>query len=450
MSRDAGAFRRTTVVQGLTVLLLAACGGGGPTGTPGPTTGTLQVQLQGLSGGVAASLQVSGPAGYAQQLSAGTTLTSLAPGSYTIAASATSGGSYDFAPTPASQSVEVTAGATATATVSYQASTGAITLGISGLPGGIPADVTFTPPGGTPRHFTASGSAGHLAPGSYAVAVGATTQFGMGWVPTTTPATVTVTAGSTAAVSLAYDLAVAGRSTTDRPDDLSGPQVKLLYVVPSDGVDASLDLNRTLLHSVGSWQRWLAGQAQGRYLRLDTYQGAVDIAFVRLPRSGAVMASYGLFLRDSLEKDLGALGWTGAGGKLYAVYYDGVSTTACGTGPHPPLLPGIVTATYIHGTPPGAPGCDTNPFAVSATAAPGYIEFVMIHEIVHMLGGVSPGAPDYVGNGHVGNDPHDLMYAGAQAWNPTTLDVAGRNYFSLTGLAAGVWNLAASGYLAGP
>lgn len=431
------------------VLLLAACGGGSTTTDPTPTTGTLAVQVSGLAGATA-SIQVSGPGGFARTLSSTTSFPAVETGSYTVTAPNAASTSYDYHPALSTQTVEVTASNTTTATVSYAATSGALTLSIGGLPSGKSADVTVNGPAGYVTHVSATGTLNRLAPGQYTLAVAPVSEFGMGWGPTTTPTAMTVTAGSTASQSLAFDLLVAGRTTTDRADDVATAQVKILYVTPSDGTDASLDNNRALLHTIGAWQRWLAGQAGGKYIRLDTWQGMVDIAFVRLPRTGATMASYGTFLRDTLEKDLKGLGWTGANAKLYAVYYDGVNTTTCGSGPHPPALAGIVTALYLHGTISGFPACDTNPLAATATAAPGYMEFTMMHELVHMFGGVGTGAPNYVDPGHVGNDPRDLMYAGALPWNPSILDVTKTNYFNPAGLAGGLWNFATSPYLVGP
>jgi len=62
------------------------------------------------------------------------------------------------------------------------------------------------------------------------------------------------------------------RSTTDRLDDITGAQVHVVYVLPSDGQDRQLDTNGTLRNTVGSWQTWLSGQTAGRVWRLDTYR----------------------------------------------------------------------------------------------------------------------------------------------------------------------------------
>src|SRR5258705_12476730 len=144
------------------------------------------------------------------------------------------------------------------------------------------------------------------------------------------------------------------RSTIDRADDITGAQVHVVYVLPSDGQDRQLDTNGTLLNTVGSWQTWLGGQAGGRVFRLDTYQGALDITFVRLARSNVTMTSYGAYVRDTIEKDLTARGLV-ISSKIYAVYYDGGRTFARGRGPWAPTPPGRAGAPSPPGTPPGAP-----------------------------------------------------------------------------------------------
>jgi hypothetical protein len=87
-----------------------------------------------------------------------------------------------------------------------------------------------------------------------------------------------------------------------------------------------------------------------------------------------------------------------------------------------------VAALYLHGHPPGAPGCDTNSFAPSK-GLPGYLEFAMIHEIMHTLGFVAPCAPHFTLAGHVSDDPRDLMYAGPLPWQPSILDVGHDDYY---------------------
>ena len=236
------------------------------------------------------------------------------------------------------------------------------------------------------------------------------------------------------------------RVTADRADDVTGPQVHSVYALPSDGGDRGLDTNGTIGNTVGSWQHWLGVQTSGRVFRLDTYAGVLDITFVRLGRSNAAMTGYGAYVRDTIEKDLVALGLVAAP-KLYAVYYDGGSTFSCGGGAWPPGLPGRVAALYLQGAPPGAPSCNSNPFAASPTSAPGYLEFAMIHELMHTLGFVSSAAPHFTLAGHTSDSATDLMYAGTLPWAPSALDVGHDDYYNPGGLPGGMLNLALSTYL---
>ncbi len=217
------------------------------------------------------------------------------------------------------------------------------------------------------------------------------------------------------------------RAIQDRPDDVSGSQVHVMYVLPSDLDDRRLDVDGVLANSVGSFQTWLASRTAGRRLRIDTYQGEVDVTFFRLGRSDAVMQSYREFVRDEIERELAEAGLLRPG-KLYAVYYDGGSVWSCGAGAWPPDLPGQVAAMYLRGTPPDAPACSTNDLASSPTAAPGYFEFGMLHEILHTLGFVADNAPHEHARGHV-PEPTDLMYAGVEPWQPATLDVGQDDYY---------------------
>ena len=98
----------------------------------GPVTGALSVSIAGLPGNVAASVTVTGPAGYLQSLAGSQVLTALAPGSYAVSAAAVSGGGFSYSATPAGQSVTVTAGSTASASLSYSASGGGLDLTING------------------------------------------------------------------------------------------------------------------------------------------------------------------------------------------------------------------------------------------------------------------------------------------------------------------------------
>jgi len=85
------------------------------------TAGSLEVTITGLPAGVNAAVTVTGPNGYAQQLTATRTLAELQPGSYTVAAVEVASGGTRYTASPAARDVAVAAGATGQATVTYAA-----------------------------------------------------------------------------------------------------------------------------------------------------------------------------------------------------------------------------------------------------------------------------------------------------------------------------------------
>jgi hypothetical protein len=220
-----------------------------------------------------------------------------------------------------------------------------------------------------------------------------------------------------------------GRVDFDRPDDHEGAyQVHVNYVLPSDGVDEQLDLDDRIVTSVASFNAWLAAQADGRRLRLDTCDGALDIRFVRLSQSEATLRAEGVFIRDAIEAEMMAAGQISAT-KLELVYYGGDADSTCGGGPYPPNLIGRVGALYLKGTfdDPNIPPCASSPVGASLDQ-PGYVDFSALHELLHALG-LAPGcAPHHTLQGHVSDSPQDLMYAGAEPWTPSILDLGKDDY----------------------
>ncbi len=214
------------------------------------------------------------------------------------------------------------------------------------------------------------------------------------------------------------------RSMADRPDDVDGYQIRVVYALPSDGVDEQLDLDGRIETSVTAWNGWLASQSGGPKMRLDTCDGKLDIGFIRLSRTDADIAAGGAYVREAIEKELRPA----PPKKLLAVYYGGSSTYSCGGGAYPPELVGHVAAMYLKGAPPGAPTCDTNEVGASPTK-PGYIDFAMLHEIFHSLGAAASCAPHHHLRGHVNEDPTDLMWSGDKPWSPALLDTGRDDYW---------------------
>lgn len=244
---------------------------------------------------------------------------------------------------------------------------------------------------------------------------------------------------------------VLARSTVDRPDDSRKSQIHVMYVLPSDGVDRALDTDGTLKNTVTSFQTWLYGKTGGKAMRIDAFNGSLDITYFQLSRTDADIESYGPFVRDQIESEIQAAGFNAAN-KIYAVYYDGTSDTACGGGAWPPTLPGTVAALYLNGLPTGPVPCSANQFATSG-GVPTYLEFAMLHEIMHTLGFVPTCAPHQWRSGHVSDNPDDLMWAGDGNWVPdgwanVVLDSGNDDYYKAR--IKGCLDLARSSFLARP
>lgn len=321
---------------------------------------------------------------------------------------------------------------------------GSLTVTVSGLPADVTPAVTVTGPSGYAQIFGATRTLTGLAAGAYTVTSGRIADRSIGYEAPI--ATATVTGDGTATAAATYALRVLPRSTTNRTDESTSSKFKLFYLVPSDVADRGLDTNGTIHRTISSGQRWLASQTAGRSIRYDVADGGLDIAFVRLPRTEAVYFGYAGFVRDSIEKDLKAAGWTQSNVLLLA-YYDGRNSTACASAAWPPGYPGTLGGIYLRGLPNSANPCANNAFAATPTAAPGYQEYVAQHEIFHLLGVVSTAAPNHALAGHVGNDPTDLMYAGPLAWRPSTVDVTKTNYYNPGSLPGTVTNFINAPYV---
>ena len=219
------------------------------------------------------------------------------------------------------------------------------------------------------------------------------------------------------------------RAASNRLDDSEQPQIKVWYVLPSDGLDEALDTSGAVANSVSVGLNWLRLQTGGRTFRVDTYNGDLDVGFFRMSKTDAQIAAAGAFVREEIEAAMDAAGLTQAN-HLNLVYYGGTSTYACASAAYPPVtLAGTVGALFLKGAIPGYPPCSAIPLAATGTAPPGYWEFSWVHEMMHVLSLVGLCAPHHTLDGHVSDTPVDLMYGGPEPWLPSTLDVNRDDYF---------------------
>jgi hypothetical protein len=223
------------------------------------------------------------------------------------------------------------------------------------------------------------------------------------------------------------------RATVDRADDLHGQQIHFLYVVPSDGTDRQLDTNGTLEQAIARIQQWVEGETGNLSLRVDTYQGAPDITFVRLPHSNAEATSTHPWPLWVMGEDLAAARFDDPD-KFYAAFYDGRSSWACG-GAKSPALPRL-GAMYLQAWPTNDQRpCSDAPGFGTGLGPPGYFEIGLLHEVLHTMGFAPPCAPHLTQTDHVNDSPTDLMYhPDAQSpagwdWPHAVLDYNRDDYF---------------------
>jgi hypothetical protein len=226
------------------------------------------------------------------------------------------------------------------------------------------------------------------------------------------------------------------RTTGDMPDEAGGAQVHFLYVVPSDGGDRQLDTNGGMEQSITRIEHWVEAQTGDQALRIDTYKGTPDITFVRLPHSDAQATSTNPWPLWVMGQDLVAAGFNNPA-KVYAAFYDGHSTWACG-GATSPALPKL-GAMYLQAWPRNdLRPCSDAPGFGTGIDRPGYFEIGLLHEILHVIGFTPRCAPHASADGygsHVNDSPTDLMYgpdAESRAgwnWARTVLDYNHDDYY---------------------
>ena len=134
------------------------------------STGALAVAVTGLPQGATGSVRVTGPQGFARDLTATTTLIDLTPGTYTVVADTVVRGGLAWRPASAQLQLAVGASLTAVpAIVNYSAVAGTLVVSLSGLPSGTSGSVRVTGPYGFDRTITSTTVFSATAAGQYIV-----------------------------------------------------------------------------------------------------------------------------------------------------------------------------------------------------------------------------------------------------------------------------------------
>ena len=209
------------------------------------------------------------------------------------------------------------------------------------------------------------------------------------------------------------------RTTRDQPDDFAGPQIHVVYALPSNAEDLNLDRYGDIARSFERIQEWVT-DAIGYSFRMDTHAGELDVSFVRLKSTNQELRSSGLHPLDAIYDAIAAQVGVETH-KKYGVYYFGDLGLGGGLTDFARGL-AVVSVDTVSGRQTYLPGQHPAEF--------GYFEVVMTHELLHTFGAVPTCAPNEGRGFHVTDDPADLMYAGFDREPGTIVIDSGRDdYF---------------------
>jgi Divergent InlB B-repeat domain len=223
-----------------------------------------------------------------------------------------------------------------------------------------------------------------------------------------------------------------GEQTANRPDTVTGRQVRTFVVVPADGADNFQVSAGQVADDVTSFSSWWTGQDPTRVPRFDLadFSGVncLDTAFLRLAQPAAALSTASL-LFDDIIRELGS-----SVNSVYSkelVYYDGPApeVNVCGVGGGSFTGPGVAIV-----VPAGCPGVPTDTVAA--------------HELLHAMGALPAGAPHPCpgDSGHPCDSTTDILYpyTHGEPLSQKVLDFGHDDYYG----HSGGWNdLQDSGWL---
>lgn len=211
------------------------------------------------------------------------------------------------------------------------------------------------------------------------------------------------------------------RSLDDRPDEVEGPQIHLVYAVPPNARDERLDTDGRVARSFENAQAWLKARTGGSAFRLDTYAGRPDVSYLPLPRALSLKSDEAL---DALILEARDKAGFNQPHKIYAVYYQGTTDEATLLGKTPYSSNHAVLFLERFRDTAGA-----YRFGEAATSPQ---DLVALHEIGHALGHVPEDAAE--------RDAHHVAFTGdlmspiiAESAEEMTLDPRHANYFGREG-----------------
>ena len=174
--------------------------------TYGVTTGVLQINASGLPSGGSADISITGPSGFARNVSSTTTLSGLTPGRYAVTARDVRLASGSYVATPALQNVDIVAGgAILTANVSYAPRPAVVEVNVTGLAVGSAA-ITLTAPSGQDIAVTGTTRIAPASVGRWQLVAAPVSAGGYNYIASPTTAENTVALGDTLRFAVNYTL----------------------------------------------------------------------------------------------------------------------------------------------------------------------------------------------------------------------------------------------------
>ena len=249
-------------------------------------TGSLQVLVAGLPGGVAGAVSVTGPQGFAANITVSTLLTGLGPGDYTVVAAGVPVAPALYVPSPPTQTVTIVASLTAEVrSVSYAIGTGSLDLTIAGVPAGASGSVAVSGPGGYQQTLAASQTLTGLTPGAYTIAGAPITVSGTLYGPSPVSQNVTVAVGATASATVSYSAQTGGLTLTI--SGLPGGAPANVQVTGAGGYSQHFTASQTLAGLVpGTYTVTASAITAG-----STVYSATPVSQVRSVTAGSVVSA---------------------------------------------------------------------------------------------------------------------------------------------------------------
>ena len=166
------------------------------------------------------------------------------------------------------------------------------------------------------------------------------------------------------------------RSTVDRPDEVSGYQVHVIYVAAKDSSDYKLDSNGQIDSWAKEANKWLLTRL-GHTFIFDTYEGTTDVSFMQSSYSASELCTGPCDGLSMLENEYQAQNRTYNGSKtLVFIVGNSLSKSSCGWADTPGNLV-IIHDLFNDGC---NASTDNSETGISGAAS------TLIHELIHSYG----------------------------------------------------------------